>query len=194
MEATGIPGDNPRRVHRRARALAIGTGLVLVGAAILAATLVGRRPEDSGIARLDVVFLDAMPASAAGVPYVIDLVLARDGFPVVVHVDAEGLPSILYPFGRPQRIPAGQVLRLPDPHGSATWWTPLDTDPGSLLVAMSVDTPHSTDRLLELAERAASRAPDAEAARESVRRVMRDRLGPAVLARLDDGRRRPGAR
>jgi hypothetical protein len=188
MDATRIPGDNWHRTGRTARVTAIGIALVLIGVAILAAVLVGRRPEPSGIARVEVVHLDGANTSGSGLPYVIDLVLARDGYPIVMHVDADGLPSILYPFGRPVRLPAGQTLRLPDPHGSATWWAPRGTDPGSLLVAMSFDSPPSTDRLLELAERAASRAPDARSARENVRRVMRDRLGPAVVARLDEGR------
>lgn len=192
MDTPNSSADDRDRTGRGARTLALAIAFGLIAVAVLATVLVLRRPEDSGLARVEVILLEDRRGPGPGIPYVVELELSRDGYPVVMHVDADGLPSILYPFGSPVRLMAGERLRLPDPYGSVTWWTLRGPEAGSIVVAMSTNSPQSTERLLELAERAASRASSPEDARESVRRVMRDRLGPAVVARLDEGRARGG--
>lgn len=177
VEATGAIGP-------RGRVLGWGLLLAFVAVAILAIAAIEHRPASSGIVHLEVVFLDAGRAGGAGSPYVIDLELEHDGYPVIVHVDVDGLPSLLFPLGPPLRVGAGRIVRLPEPSGSATWWIPTGEPGGTLLVAIESRTPQSTERLLDLAERAAARASDSVTARESVRRVMRDRLGPTIVAEL----------
>ena len=179
-ETRGQPGSGS---GSRLRSLAWSIALGLVLGAILATVLVGLRPEDTGIAEVDVVFLDAA-GPGPGAPYVVELELEREGYPVVVHVDRDGLPSLLFPASRPMRLPPGMKVRLPDPHGAATWWSAAGEDGGSLLVAIAERPPADTDRLLDLAERAASRADDAAGARDEVRAVLRRRLGPPVSTEI----------
>lgn len=184
MQTTRLPVENSHRPARRPRLTGWTVFIGVICVAILVTWSAGRRPVHSGIASVSVLFLEAGEASGPGRPFVLELELERDGYPVILHVDADGLPSVLFPFSTPTRLSAGRRIRLPDPSGSATWWAPLGVDAGTLLIAMESDSPHSTDRLLELAERAAAQAPDAATAKESVRRVLRDRLGPAVVAEL----------
>lgn len=185
MQTRRIAVENSADQQVRGRLLVWAIAAVLTAVAIVSAWAVGNRPSGTGIANLAVVYLDLPSASSgAGRPYVLDLELEKDGYPLILHLDADGLPSILFPIGAPTRLSAGRKVRLPDPSGSATWWTAPGESAGTLMVAIETASPQSAERLLELAERAASRAPDAESAKESVRRVLRDRLGPAVVAEL----------
>lgn len=149
---------------------------VLLGV-LLAVTLPSLRARPTGIASLDlVVFTEA---AGPGVSYAVDFECERAGYPVVVHVDDDGFPSLLFPVAGTARVEAGQQLRLPDPYGQATWWAGAN-DTATLLTVLAEQPVGDVDRLVELVERAAARADDPGRALRNVESVLRRRLGEPV--------------
>ena len=184
MTAPNSTGPWPRRRSRRFRlvTLSVAAGVLLGVAIALTFDLFG--PRETGLASVDVLMLDRSPAQ--GSSYVIELESLRAGYPVILHVDRDGFPSILFPTGRLAQIGAGHRVRLPDPQGNATWWAGPE-DAGTLLTVLAESPPADVDRLVELVERAAAKADDSEDALRNVERVVRRRLGEPLSVELIPG-------
>lgn len=153
---------------------------VLIGV-FISVSLPILRPRPTGIASLDlVVFAEA---AGPGIGYAVDFEAERAGYPVVLHVDADGFPSLLFPVGGVARLDAGNRVRLPDPTGTSTWWSDED-EIVTVLTVLAEKPPADVDRLVELVERAAARASTPERALQDVKSVLRRRLGEPVTRTL----------
>ena len=172
---------SPRPAPRNLRLVVLWTAVGVLLGVLLAVSLPHWRERPSGFASLQLVVIT--DTDGPGVSYALDFESEREGYPVVVHVDASGFPSLLVPSERGARVPAGQRLRLPDPQGTTTWWTPGDAEI-TVLAVLAEDPVQDVDRLVELVERAATRAPDAPAALRDVQKVLRRRLGEPVVRTL----------
>lgn len=177
-----MSAPHPKAARPRPRRVVVlaAVAVVLLGV-FVAITIDSMRHRPTGITALDLVVHGG--AAGPGVGYSVDLVSAREGYPVVVHVDADGFPSLLFPTAAVAHLPANTRVRLPDPRGSAAWWAEAD-DRATVLTVLSENPPGDVDRLVELVERAATRAEDADEALRNVTRVLRRRLGEPVARSL----------
>lgn len=176
------PSSAPHRPAPRVpRVLVLGLLTALTLLVFLTVTWSSLRTRPTGIASLDlVVFADD---DGPGVGYVVDFESERAGYPVVLHVDADGFPSLLFPAGGLARVEAGRRFRLPDPEGHAIWWSAPGAS-ATVLTVLAENPPADVDRLVELVERAAARADDPGRALRNVESVLRDRLGEPVVRTL----------
>lgn len=167
----------PRKRSRTGRIVVLWILFGILIGVFVSISLPLLRPRPTGIASLDlVVFADA---TGPGIGYAVDFEAERAGYPVVVHVDADGFPSLLFPVGGVARLDAGNRVRLPDPTGTSTWWSEEDQTV-TVLTVLAEQPPADVDRLVELVERAAARASSPERALDDVKSVLRRRLGEPV--------------
>ena len=176
---------NPARGSRttwRGVAFAIGLGLVL--GTIVSIAIVWFRPIPTGIATVEVIELGK--DSGPGRSWVLELEVERSGYPFLIHLDADGMPSLLFPDGEITRLDAGERRRLPDATGHRAWRSLEGEGGGAVFVTLS-GTPYlALDRVIARAERAALQASSEEAAHRIVREVLRKQLGPGVIVQLPD--------
>lgn len=182
LSAMTAPEPLPPRARPRTGRLALlWVAVIVLLGAFVAVTVLSMRPRPTGIASLQLL---VVAEDGPGVGYAVDMESLRDGYPVVVHVDEDGFPSLLFPTGDVALLPAGHRVRLPDPLGSAAWWSPALTTE-TVLTVLAERPPVDVDRLVELVERAAARADDADDALRNVESVLRRRLGEPVVRTLE---------
>ena len=170
------PEANPaRRRHTTWRGVAFAIGLGLVLGTLVSVAIVWFRPVPTGIASIDVIELDQ--DGGPGRSWVLELEVERSGYPFLIHLDGEGMPSLLFPDGEITRFDAGERRRLPDATGHRAC---------EVFVTLS-GTPYlALDRVIARAERAAAQTSSGSAARRVVRKVLRKQLGPGVIVELPD--------
>lgn len=182
MTPSDLPSAPPPRRRRRGRTIVLSIAFGVILGVFVSVVIDILRPRETGLVAADIVMLeDGGPAP--GSSYVLEIEPAREGYPVVLHVDEDGFPSLLFPTNGIARLGAGHRTRLPDPGGNTTWWVGPDQQ-GTLLTVLAENPPSDVDRLVELVERAAARADDPDEALDSVISVLRRRLGEPLARRL----------
>jgi hypothetical protein len=180
--ATSSPTDSTHRRPTTWRGVALAIGLGLVLGTIVSVAIVWFRPIPTGIATVEVIELGK--DSGPGRSWVLELEVDRSGYPFLVHLDEDGMPSLLYPDGEITRLDAGERRRLPDATGHRAWRRLGGVGGGEVFVTLS-GTPYlALDRVIARAERAAAQASSEDAARRVVREVLRKQLGPGVIVQL----------
>ena len=182
MTPSDPPPVIPPRRRRRGRTIVLSVALGVILGVFASVVIDILQPRETGLVAADILMLET-GGPAPGSSYVLELETAREGYPVVVHVDEDGFPSLLFPTNGIARLGPGLRTRLPDPGGNTTWWVGPDQQ-GTLLTVLAENPPSDVDRLVELVERAAARADDPEQALDSVIRVLRQRLGEPLALRL----------
>ncbi len=118
-----------------------------------------------------------------GESFFLRFTLARDGFPVVFHVDPAGRIALLHPEGPAAalvRVPGGMTTQLP-PASSGDEWA-FEGEPGSetFLVAVTARARVDLAGLLEEARRAAGDSAERDRAVIGLEALLADRLGPVA--------------
>jgi hypothetical protein len=110
--------------------------------------------------------------------FVVEFTLQEAGYPVVLHLDAEGRPSVLFPERDWIAVGGRSPVRLPDPSSGQAWR--LEGVPGeeSFLLVVGRDREVDLDLLVEEAERLAARSPTPQDARRRVREFFARNVGP----------------
>ncbi len=116
-------------------------------------------------------------ASGPGIPYRVQVELHEEGLPILVHLDADGLPSLLFPPGQPVYAPAREPFFLPGPDPGLQWWIDPTARGQVLLLAIAHDGRIDPEQIVREAAEAAAGAEDTASARRAVVRTLRRRLG-----------------
>lgn len=182
--STSSPANPPRRQRTTWRGVAFAIGLGLVLGTVISVAIVWLRPTPTGIAAVEVIELGE--DSGPGRSWVLELEVERSGYPFLIHMDEEGMPSLLFPDGEITRLDAGERRRLPDPTGHRAWRSLEGEGGGEVFVTLSGSPYLALDRVIARAERAAVQASSQRAARRIVRQVLRKQLGPGVIVQLPD--------
>jgi hypothetical protein len=147
--------------------------------AALAAMWLSQR---SGSVEVRELVLSRFPTSDPHPGWIAEITLDGDGYPLLVHLDEEGWPVILYPERSLARLPAHRSLWLPDPARGVTWAWPESIAAGDVMAAATRRRGLDLEELRRRLQREAARAPTAAEARARVREVLQARVGPVRTA------------
>ncbi len=169
-----LAGQRKRFRLRLRRIMPLAIAATIVFAAVL--PTLGRRSPVRDLAVGSPLVLRGDESAPAATPHGVSFRLARDGYPVLIHVDGAGVARVVHPAAgeAPALVPAGQLVLLPPPRSSPGWRADLAPGCETYLLAIATDAAPDTRLLAALAA-----APPEESHATAVRLATK-RLGKLV--------------